>query len=209
MEEVHDSCCNPPDNACTGVLARVRTPQADLICDDPGNHCDANGELTHLDLSESNMRCSLIDVLKPLAEAPLVQDFQLNSNDITGSLDDPKLLSVIARWEALRYLELGNLPKLTGNIPAECPPPFDQLIHLGLSWSNVGGELPRCLASSVHELEIAHTQISGRFPEVLTDNLRCELWYTCIRRSKPAICQALCYIYRCAAQPWTQDTRPD
>lgn len=196
LQIVSNKCCRD-DDPCTGVLADIAGTN---ICDSPGNHCDANGDLTHLDLSQSNMHCSLLDVLEPLEPLAVanIQDFQLNDNDITGELDDPavrtpptcsslalsmarrsltssivQVLALLANWSGLQYLELGNLPQLEGMIPAACPPPFNLLIHLGLSDTGVGGSVPECLLQTIHQLEISRTRIGGTFPPIHSTNLRC------------------------------------
>jgi hypothetical protein len=55
-------CCDGAGGECTGVLPMVGTEQEKNICDSAGNHCDIDGHLTHLDLSESNMHCDLVDI---------------------------------------------------------------------------------------------------------------------------------------------------
>jgi hypothetical protein len=210
LDEVALSCCRA-DAPCKGALADVGTPRESSICDAPGNHCDSTGDLTHLDLSESNMRCSLLEVLRPLAEEGNIQDFQLNNNDIQGALDDPRLVRAIGKWAKLRYLELGSLPGLTGAIPADCPAPFNNLVHLGLSFTNVGGELPACLVQSVHELEISNTKVAGKFPHIAGTNLRCAPLDARVplprlrRHIRSSLC-SICWptsLWRCVHSTWS------
>ena len=233
LRAVKDTCCGTGAAACSGILADIDDPAAKAtICrDSVGNHCDTAGVLTHVDLSRSNMKCQLREVLAPLvamsdgavrsfevrthtprrratpraprarsrnqamtpshASAPppcvalcaarakracaeRARAAQINGNDIEGSLDDERLLADIEKWSGLRFLELGNLPKLTGRIPAGCPAPFDNLEHLGLSYTGVGGPLPECLVNTVHQLEISNTAVHGPLPPLRSDNnLRC------------------------------------
>lgn len=53
---------------------------------------------------------------------------------------------------------------VTGTIP--CQAPFNGLIHLGLSNTSIGGELPGCIVNVVHQLEISHTRFAGAFPKI-------------------------------------------
>lgn len=55
-------CCDGEHGACDGVLPMIGTGEEASICDSAGNHCDNEGHLTHLDLSESNMHCDLADI---------------------------------------------------------------------------------------------------------------------------------------------------
>lgn len=57
-----EKCCGGEGGECTGLLPLVGTDKESTICDSAGNHCDLEGHLTHLDLSESNMHCDLADV---------------------------------------------------------------------------------------------------------------------------------------------------
>lgn len=98
----------------------------------------------------------------------------LNKNDMTGNLDDPIVIKRFAQLPELRYLELGNLPGLTGSLPVACTAPFKDLIHLGLSNTSVGGKLPACIVNNVHQLEIAGARFEGAFPEITA---KCELRY--------------------------------
>lgn len=90
----------------------------------------------------------------------------LNRNDISGDLSDPNVIKRFSQLPDLRYLELGNLPGLTGSLPVACTAPFKNLIHLGLSNTSVGGTLPACIVNNVHQLEIAGARFEGAFPEV-------------------------------------------
>lgn len=90
----------------------------------------------------------------------------LNRNDIQGDLNEPNVVKRFSQLPDLRYLELGNLPGLTGSLPVACTAPFKNLIHLGLSNTSVGGTLPACIVNNVHQLEIAGAKFSGPFPEV-------------------------------------------
>ena len=53
LDQVAGSCCR--DAPCSGVLNMVQS-NPNAICDQPGSHCDQHGDLTHLDLSQSNMK---------------------------------------------------------------------------------------------------------------------------------------------------------
>ena len=57
-----DRCCDGEGGPCTGLLPLVGTDREAEICDSAGNHCDNDSELTHLDLSESNMHCDLAEI---------------------------------------------------------------------------------------------------------------------------------------------------
>jgi hypothetical protein len=97
---------------------------------------------------------------------------QINDNPgVTGRLDDKRLLASIQSWGKLKFLELGNLPGLTGPLPQDCPPPFNSLEHLGISNTGVSGALPGCLLNTVHQLEISNTKIAGPFPNFKPQNM--------------------------------------
>ena len=57
-----ERCCDGEGGPCTGLLPLVGTDREAEICDSAGNHCDNDSELTHLDLSESNMHCDLAEI---------------------------------------------------------------------------------------------------------------------------------------------------
>lgn len=86
-----------------------------------------------------------------------MQVLSLSNNGIKGDLGDTNIMARLAQLADLRRLELANLPNLTGSLPATCPTPFNKLVHLDLSNTSVGGELPQCIIDSVQELNIAGT----------------------------------------------------
>jgi hypothetical protein len=100
---------------------------------------------------------------------------QINGNpEVSGRLDDPKILSIIKGWPKLKFLDFGNLPKLTGSLPQQCPPPLDNLEHLSIASTQVGGTIPACLLNTVHQLEISHSSVTGPLPAFEpTNQLRC------------------------------------
>ena len=102
LREIADACCST-DSPCSGILQDVMNGNSNGLCDEPGTHCSANGELTHVDLSSSNMKCELIAILRPLAVLGTIEDVQLSGNqDVTGSLDDTSSLRNIERWKQLQ-----------------------------------------------------------------------------------------------------------
>lgn len=132
-----ERCCGGASGECTGVLEMVDAPNENAICDSAGNHCDVQGQLTHLDLSESNMNCDLAEIdflasgLTNLQVSRVsfccmetddlicqdcslfffaVQVLMLNDNNVKGDLSDPAVLKNLASLQRLEILELGNLP---------------------------------------------------------------------------------------------------
>lgn len=73
LDLIREQCCDGEAGPCTGVLADIQTEKKWDVCSSPGNHCDADGEITHLDLSESNMKCNLADAEFPLIEMKKLQ----------------------------------------------------------------------------------------------------------------------------------------
>lgn len=73
LDLIREQCCDGDAGPCTGVLADITNDRKYDVCSSPGNHCDADGEITHLDLSESNMKCDLADAEFPLIEMKKLQ----------------------------------------------------------------------------------------------------------------------------------------
>jgi hypothetical protein len=73
------TCCGADGAQCTGVLEDIQDVQKEgaTCAESAGMHCSVGGFLTHIDLSRSNMKCSLEQVMSVFANNPNIKSFEV------------------------------------------------------------------------------------------------------------------------------------
>mmetsp|Transcript_39644 Transcript_39644/g.112428 ORF Transcript_39644/g.112428 Transcript_39644/m.112428 type:complete len:752 (+) Transcript_39644:1227-3482(+) len=171
LEAIWNQCCKT-EGACMGWGVAVEASGSlakENFCHLRDQICDSNGRITHLQLSDSQMWCTLPSEIANLRS---LQRLTLSHNSISGRLED--VLTIAKGLKKLKHVHLAA-NQMTGELQC-CPETdtqcLDHLKTLDVKDNAISGSLPECILElpEIGVLDLRGNQLSGTFPEKINKN---------------------------------------
>lgn len=171
LETIYSKCCNSM-GSCSSWYSAVEASgvgETRNFCHFPNQICNANGRITHLDLSDSALQCELPPELGRLKT---LERLYLEDNSITGSF--PDFVELTKGMRNLKHVHMSD-NRLSGDLSC-CPADDTDCLHhlktLEFKRNDLTGDLPACLLAlpALGVLNLRENSLSGTFPSPLPAN---------------------------------------